>query len=143
MRVLGVDEAGRGPILGPMAVAVVAVDEAGARSLLAAGVADSKSFGVGPDARARRAELASVIHQGALGAELTLVSVEEIDRHTYQGLLNALERKVVRQLLRKLAATRDHKLKALLSGAGPRRVIAKAAGTAGRLPWRRAPSPPP
>ena len=43
---IGVDE-GRGPILGPMVLAAVAVDEAGAVELASAGVADSKAFGSG------------------------------------------------------------------------------------------------
>src|SRR5262249_10237890 len=52
-RTFGVDEAGRGPIIGPMAIAVVALDKRGAAALRRAGVADSKSFGFGADACAK------------------------------------------------------------------------------------------
>ncbi|HEX7598918.1 MAG TPA: hypothetical protein VF518_11930, partial [Polyangia bacterium] len=43
--VLGVDEAGRGPALGPMVLAAVALDGKGATLLARHGVRDSKAFG--------------------------------------------------------------------------------------------------
>lgn len=98
-RTFGADEAGRGPILGPMVIAVVALDRSAAISLRRRGVTDSKSFGMGDDARARRAELAACIRERALVHAFTVVGVDEIDRHVYRGLLNALERKVVHDLL--------------------------------------------
>jgi ribonuclease HII len=98
-RQFGIDEAGRGPILGPMAIAVVGLDRRGATRLKRLGVTDSKSFGAGEAARALRAELAAEIRGRAIVCGLRLVEVDEIDRHTFCGLLNALERKVVRQLL--------------------------------------------
>jgi ribonuclease HII len=103
-RTFGADEAGRGPILGPMAIAVVALDRSAAISLRRRGVTDSKSFGFGDDARARRAELAARIRERALAHALSIIDVEEIDRHVYRGLLNALERKVVHDLLGQLGA---------------------------------------
>lgn len=106
----GADEAGRGPILGPMVIAVVAVDRGGAISLRRRGVDDSKSFGVGVDAVARRAELAAIVRERALAYRLRVVDVTEIDRYTYRGQLNALERKVVRELLAELGAARDSRV---------------------------------
>ncbi len=103
-RTFGADEAGRGPILGPMAIAVVVLDRSAAISLRRRGVTDSKSFGFGEDARARRAELAECIRERALGHALQVIDVAEIDRHVYRGLLNALERKVVHELLQQLGA---------------------------------------
>lgn len=102
VRTFGADEAGRGPILGPMAIAVVGLDRGAAISLRKAGVADSKSFGAGPDARARRAELAERIVAKAPLHAVRMVEVEEIDHYTYRGQLNALERKVVLELLERL-----------------------------------------
>jgi hypothetical protein len=61
---LGVDEAGRGPILGPMVVAVVALDAGAARALTRAGVCDSKAV-AGKDAIARRAALAALVRARA------------------------------------------------------------------------------
>lgn len=101
-RVFGVDEAGRGPILGPMAIAVVALDRHAAGVLCKAGVVDSKDFGAGPDAWAMRAELAARITVKAAAHAVRLVDVEEIDHYTYRGQLNALERRVTAELLREL-----------------------------------------
>lgn len=101
-RVFGVDEAGRGPILGPMAIAVVVLDRVGASSLCRSGVVDSKDFGAGPDAVALRAELAGKVFKKALAWRCRLVDVEEIDHYTYRGQLNALERRTVAEMLREL-----------------------------------------
>ena len=61
---LGIDEAGRGPAIGPMVVAAVALDSRLAAALTRKGLRDSKAYGAGPDAHAIRSELA------ALGVEL-------------------------------------------------------------------------
>src|SRR5687768_7936280 len=47
---LGIDEAGRGPAIGPMVMAAVVLDTPAARRLTRAGLADSKSYGAGDDA---------------------------------------------------------------------------------------------
>jgi ribonuclease HII len=101
-RVFGVDEAGRGPILGPMAIGVVALDRRSATALERAGVVDSKDFGAGPDACSLRAELGALIERKAAAFAVRLVDVDEIDHYTYRGQLNALERRVASELLREL-----------------------------------------
>lgn len=103
----GVDEAGRGPILGPMALAVVVLDRKTASKLSKLGVQDSKRFGAGPKAHELRANLAAEIHQCARGWACELVSVEIIDEHTFRGQLNRLEQDVALQLLRRLGAAID------------------------------------
>lgn len=110
MTVFGIDEAGRGPILGPMAIAVVALDRRGTRALEQLGVADSKTFGAGKDARTRRRELVREIRGRASSASYTLVRVEQIDDYTFRGQLNALEREVVCKLLRRVKAARDARI---------------------------------
>jgi ribonuclease HII len=105
--VFGADEAGRGPILGPMAIAVVGLDPTSEAALLALGVADSKSFGSDAPARERRRELALRIREAVPACRVRLVEVEEIDHYTYRGKLNALERRVVLELLQALGALRD------------------------------------
>lgn len=110
MRVFGVDEAGRGPILGPMAVAVVALDGDAVGVLSPLGVADSKSFGVGDQARARRADLAAEICRHAAATACTLVSVEDIDRYVFRGQLNVLEREIAHDLLSSTAASREDRI---------------------------------
>ncbi len=106
----GVDEAGRRPILGPMAISVVAVDRSATRKLNAMGVDDSKSFGSDDNGRARRAELATEIRGVVVESRVRVVHVEEIDHYTYRGLLNALERRVVLELLEAMGAGRQDRV---------------------------------
>jgi ribonuclease HII len=104
--VFGADEAGRGPILGPMAIAVVGLDPETEASLRALGVDDSKRFGSNAAGRERRRELAQQIRARVPACRVRLVEVEEIDHYTFRGKLNALERKVVLELLQALGAAR-------------------------------------
>lgn len=101
---LGIDEAGRGPILGPMVMAAVVLDSKAARALTRAGLADSKKYGVGPDARARRAEMAAMIRARAAFVELEVISAQEIDQRVDKGELNVLERERATVLIRKAPA---------------------------------------
>ena len=48
---LGIDEAGRGPTIGPMVMAAVAIDSKAAAALTRKGLRDSKAFGAGDEAR--------------------------------------------------------------------------------------------
>ncbi len=75
--VAGVDEAGRGPLAGPVIAAAVILDPA--RRL--AGLADSKTLSA-----ARREDVALDIRGGALAWAIGRAEVEEIDRH---NILNA------------------------------------------------------
>ncbi|MEK6607450.1 MAG: hypothetical protein AABZ30_07300 [Myxococcota bacterium] len=95
----GVDEAGRGPVLGPLVVAAVWLDAAAARSLRRAGVRDSKEFGAGDAARAERARLAVLITASASYVAYEAVAPREVDRHVLVGGLDRLERAVVLRLL--------------------------------------------
>jgi ribonuclease HII len=104
--VFGADEAGRGPILGPMVIAVVGIEPEDAAILQALGVEDSKRFGSDAAARERRAALAQQIRARVPACRVRVVEVEEIDHYTFRGKLNALERRVVLELLQALGATR-------------------------------------
>lgn len=106
-RTFGVDEAGRGPILGPMAIAVVVVDRVRAARLTRLGVEDSKRFGASEQGRAARAELAEQIRETALAWALELVDVATIDAFVFRGGLNVLERRVVAGMLDDLGAGRE------------------------------------
>ena len=109
-RTFGADEAGRGPILGPLVIAVVGLDRGASISLAKRGVCDSKGFGAGEAAREQRAELAAIIRERAPLHAVRVVEVEVVDRYTYRGMLNALEREVVRDLLVELGATADDRI---------------------------------
>jgi ribonuclease HII len=105
--VYGIDEAGRGPILGPMALAVVLLDPDRAARLTELGVTDSKRFGAGEKAQEARATLAAQIRQIAIAVDVELVEVDTIDEHTFRGRLNHLEREVACRLLERLTCPRD------------------------------------
>lgn len=85
-RVAGVDEAGRGPLAGPVAVAAVILDPA--RPI--AGLGDSKAL-----TEARREALEPLIRECALAWHVELVSAAEIDRlnilrATLEGMARAV-----------------------------------------------------
>jgi ribonuclease HII len=84
--VAGVDEAGRGPLAGPVVAAAVILDA----SAPIAGLADSKKLGA-----ARRERLFDEIRARALCCSIAHASVEEIDRlNILQASLLAMRRAV-------------------------------------------------
>lgn len=90
--ILGIDEAGRGPVLGPMVVAGVVLEPQAASALTRRGVTDSKDYGSGQDARDRRSALAEHVMRLAVDVQVEIFDHEEVDRYCDQGLLNELER---------------------------------------------------
>jgi ribonuclease HII len=99
---IGIDEAGRGPILGPLVMAAVALPPRRAAQLTRAGVCDSKSFGAGPEAHAHRSALAQRILECAEAAAIIVIDVAEVDRAVRHGFLNKLEQRNAETLLRRL-----------------------------------------
>jgi len=104
--VLGIDEAGRGPAMGALVLAAVAVDTVAARRLTRAGVTDSKAFGAGPEAHAARVELLAVIRRHAAWIAVDVCDVEEVDAYVARGHLNVLERERAAAFLRAAPACR-------------------------------------
>jgi ribonuclease HII len=96
---LGIDEAGRGPSIGPMVMAAVAIDSKVAASLTRKGLRDSKAFGAGEDAHTIRCELAQEIRERAVFCQVVEIEHDEIDRRVCKGELNALEREVATRLI--------------------------------------------
>ena len=96
---LGIDEAGRGPVLGPMVLAAVVVDTRAARRLTRRGLRDSKTFGAGEKGRKARENLAAEVREVASFVAVRVVDVCEVDRRVVRGELNALERDVARELI--------------------------------------------
>ena len=97
LRIAGLDEAGRGCVIGPMAIAGVLVDEDGLARLVEIGVRDSKTLE--PEARERLAEQIKSI---ALAYRVVLVEPREIDRAVATGGLNKLEARVMASIIREL-----------------------------------------
>ncbi len=104
---LGIDEAGRGPSVGPMVMAAVALDSRAAAALTRAGLGDSKSYGAGDDAHATRSDLARLIRTRAKFVVTVEIEHTEIDDRVCLGELNVLERehatRMIEQALRAIA----------------------------------------
>lgn len=96
---LGIDEAGRGPVLGPLVMAGVCLRPRRAAALTRAGVTDSKAFGAGPEAHERRTQLAAKIREVAESVVVRVIDVAEIDRRVACHQLNHLEREVAAQII--------------------------------------------
>lgn len=95
--VCGIDEAGRGPILGPMVVAGVLLDESIEPELARLGVADSKRF-AGAHAVGRRAALANAIRERSVYVTLRVVEPAAIDA----GNLGDIERQAAGSIIEEL-----------------------------------------
>jgi len=101
---LGIDEAGRGPAVGPMVMAAVAIDSRTAASLTRKGLTDSKTYGAGEDAHKIRCELAEHVREKALFVDTIVVSHTVIDQRVARNELNVLERELAVQLIEKAPA---------------------------------------
>jgi len=75
MLLAGIDEAGRGPVIGPLVIAAVAIHKEDLHTLQALGVKDSKQL-----TPQKRQELAHQIRQTATHCQVHILSPHEIDR---------------------------------------------------------------
>lgn len=103
----GIDEAGRGPILGPMVLACVGLTYDQAQRLVRAGVKDSKAFGSGFKAELHREKLATVIRAEVTYAAVSFAQPWVIDAEVARKALNQLERTMALELLRGLHVDYD------------------------------------
>lgn len=94
MKVAGVDEAGRGSMVGPMVVAGVLLDERKAHMLSDMGVRDSKKLS--PKSRAR---LYRMITSLADGYQIVRVPARSVDASVRRHGLNRLEAKYMARIL--------------------------------------------
>ncbi len=94
--ICGVDEAGRGPVLGPMVVAAVAIEDDAPLRLMQ--VRDSKKL-----TPARREELAAKITDSCR-VEYRVIGHEEIDRRGTKVSLNELEAVAFAELIDRVKA---------------------------------------
>ena len=81
--ICGIDEAGRGPIIGPMVMAGVLVDEEGSDSLRSIGVKDSKLLTIG-----RMRKLFDKIKKIAVRHKIVIIQPSEIDAALNSDSLN-------------------------------------------------------
>lgn len=98
MLTLGIDDAGRGPVLGPMILAGCLLDKKAEIELQKLGVKDSKQL-----TPRRREFLANAIKEKAETFELTLTSPKEIDDKNAEGIkLNELEAEKCAKIINKI-----------------------------------------
>lgn len=96
----GIDEAGRGPVLGPLVVGAVAIESGRLAELEALGLADSKALK--PDVRVR---LDGEI-RGLADVRLRILDPLVVDEATRRNGLNGLEAAAMADLLRELGPAR-------------------------------------
>ncbi len=100
MQICGIDEAGRGPIIGPMVMAGVLIDEQDEHKLKAIGVKDSKLL-----SPSEREDMFELIKSIAKGFSIMVVPPQEIDDAVFgkDNLnLNRLEAKKTSEILNNL-----------------------------------------
>ncbi len=97
--ILGIDEAGRGPVLGPMVVAGVVIDEKDEAMLKRIGVKDSKLLSI-----AQREKIAIEIKKTAKSIEAVIISAKQIDELMQIMSLNDIELNAMIKIINKLQA---------------------------------------
>ena len=92
--ICGVDEAGKGPVMGPLVVAAVAVDNA--NDIKNLGIKDSKQL-----TPVKRKELSDIIKDNFYYA-VEIIEAEKVDEYRKQNKLNDLNREAFERLISKL-----------------------------------------
>lgn len=96
--ILGIDEAGRGPAIGPLVLCGVRIENHRIDKLSALGVKDSKTFGSGPRARLLRSQLADKISKIAT-ITIRIANAHEVDQWVENKGLNHLEREMALSII--------------------------------------------
>ncbi len=98
MLILGIDDAGRGPVIGPMVLAGCLIDEETEKKYKKIGIKDSKQL-----TPKRREDFAEKIKKSAETFEIVLAYPEEIDGKNHKGVnLNALEAVKMAEIINKI-----------------------------------------
>jgi ribonuclease HII len=101
--ILGIDDAGRGPLIGPMILAGVLVNEKQEKILKKAGVKDSKQL-----SQVERVKLAAIIRENSISFKVVKSFPKEIDEAIFSKLnLNTLEAKKTAEIINSLNAGKE------------------------------------
>jgi len=101
--IIGIDEAGRGPVIGPMVIAGVMAEPDLEKEFIKLGVKDSKRLSPG-----RREELTEVIRKRC-SVHTEILAPEQIDSRREKESLNVIEEKAYAAVLAKLLIDMDSK----------------------------------
>jgi ribonuclease HII len=99
MRILGIDEAGRGAVIGPMVIGGVLVDKRGEKQLIKIGVKDSKEL-----SPKKRELLYPKIKKIAKDYVILKISAKEIDELRKRMNLNRIEAEKMAQIIKTMKA---------------------------------------
>jgi len=109
MLIIGIDDAGRGPLIGPMILAGVLLDKNGEMALKKFNVKDSKQL-----SHPIRIKLAKIIKETALSYHIAKTSPDEIDSAIKKGTnLNTLEAIKTAEIINELNNKKE-KIKAII-----------------------------
>ena len=99
----GIDEAGRGPVLGPMVLGGLKIQTSEIPLLLTLGVADSKLFGSSAKGQEAREKLRDILVRDFETAVVTY-SPAQVDKAVRETSLNKLEQRGAKAIIKKLPA---------------------------------------
>ena len=116
--IIGIDDAGRGPVIGPMILAGVLIQKQDEENLRNLGIKDSKL--VIPK---KRIELADYIHKN-FETHIEITNADEIDSRTKVGTnLNRLEAlkaaNIIKELLKKTSKNNEQKIRVIIDCPSP------------------------
>jgi len=101
---IGIDEAGRGPVLGPMVLGICVIAPEKVIEFKELGITDSKKFGSGAKGHAKRAALRDKIIGLSDTWAVEIAEPEKVDDWVERRSLNELERHMAEKLLRAVGA---------------------------------------
>jgi len=99
MLILGIDEAGRGPVIGPMVIAGICINEEKEKELMKIGVKDSKEL-----TKEERERLFNEILKIVDKYKIEIIPPSKIDEYVYKRKLNLLEIKTMIKIIEDLKA---------------------------------------
>jgi ribonuclease HII len=100
--IVGIDEAGRGPVIGPMVICAYMIKETDKEKLREIGARDSKAL-----TKQRRESLYSSLSKVAFEIKTKHVSAAEIDELRKRHTLNVIEQKIMIKVAKEFSVTPD------------------------------------